>query len=223
MEFILSSSIKKANPYKDPSTGRFTTGGAGLGNQGSEYPTAETNHELLPHLRDYIIQYPDGFGHESINGRLRNRGDVLYSNLTPKAQNEFDEAVGSLDRLVELSPALPETTKTYRGIDNNFAMGLEEKGIGSTYTDNGFTSVSLDRDIAGGFPSRPTGNIMEIVIPQGVKVINPSKFFSSSVVRGTEVKREKELILGRGTNFEILSIVDSPYGVGKLFKVGIKQ
>ena len=137
-------------------------------------------------------------------------------------RKRLDEAIKSMDKLVELSPALNESTTTYRGIGVNFAKTLQEKGIGSTYQDNGFVSVSLDKQIAGGFPSRPTGNMMEIVLPKGTKAINPSRFFTSSKIGGTELKREKELILGRGTKFEILSIENSPMGVGNLFKVGIK-
>jgi hypothetical protein len=214
--------VEKHGTHNQSSHGR-KGGGSGSGSAGLEYPTRKSNPELAAPLRDYVVEYPDGFGHSAINGRLRDRQDVLYSNLTPEAQGEFDESIESLDKLVELSPALTEPTTTYRGIGNNFAIELKEKGVGATYVDNGYTSVSLDRGIAGGFPSRPTGNIMEIVLPAGTKAINPSKFFTSGKIGNTELRREKELILGRGTTFEVLSIEDSPYGIGNLFKVGIKQ
>ena len=136
----------------------------------------------------------------------------------------LNERVSELDKLVELSPALPEDTVVYRGIGGAFAMELEAKGVGATFTDAGFTSVSLDRSIARGFPSRPSGNVMEIVLPAGTKAINPSKFFTSGKIGGTELRQEKELILGRGTTFEILSIEDNPipFGLGSNFKIGIK-
>ncbi len=220
---IVNRVVQKHGTHDQSSHNPHKGGRGSGGSQTAPHPTQKTNPELLTPLKDYIVQYPDGFGHEAINGRLRERGDVLYTNLTPEAQKELDEAIGSLDKLVELSPALTEDTTTFRGINSNFARDLEERGVGATFTDNGFTSVSLDRDIAAGFPSRPTGNVMEIVVPEGTKAIIPSKFFTSSTVKGTELKREKELILGRGTDFEILSIEESPYRVGKLFRIKVKQ
>jgi len=202
------------NPHK---------GGRGSASAGLEYPTSKSNPELVAPLKDYVVQYPNGFGHRIVNRTLRDRANGIPDNMYPEGTEQLNDAVGSLDRLVELSPALPEATLTYRGIGDAFAKDLNTKGVGTTFTDNGFTSVSLDRNIAGGFPSVPSGNIMEIVLPAGTKAINPSKFFTSGKVGDTELTREKELILGRGTNFEILSIEDSPFGVGNLFKVGIKN
>jgi hypothetical protein len=101
---------------------------------------------------------------------------------------------------------------------------LEQVGVGGSFTDNGFTSVSLDKGIAGGFPSRPTGNLIEIALPAGTKAVNPSKFFTRNIVRNTNLKQEQELILGRGTTFDILEIVDNvELGVGKIIKVGVKK
>jgi hypothetical protein len=227
--------VLKHGDHDQSSHGAWATGGGGSSNQTSEYPTKQSNPELANILKDYIVEYPDAYGHLSINHKLREREGVLFNPSLQPSMNEernklflenqkkWDEAVKSLDKLVELSPALTEPTTTYRGIGNNFAKTLQEKGIGTTYQDNGFVSLTLDKKIAGGFPSRPTGNMMEIVLPKGTKAINPSRFFTSSKLGGTELKREKELILGRGTKFEILSIENSPMGVGNLFKVGIKQ
>lgn len=217
------------NPHKG---GR---GNSDSSNQTSEYPTKQSNPELAKPLADYVVEYPeDGFSHRGINGGLRQRTDVLYPSRLPTMNPELRgiylentlkerEVIKSLDKLVELSPALIEPTTTYRGIGDNFARTLQEKGIGATYNDNGFVSLTLDKQIAGGFPRVPTGNVMEIVLPKGTKAIIPSKFFSSSRIGDTELKREKELILGRGIKFEILSIEDSYMGTGNLFKVGIKK
>lgn len=215
--------MEKHGDHDQSEHGNWSKGGNGSSDKTSEYPTKKSNPELANILKDYIVEYPDNNGHQMINGRLRGTIDAIYTNLTPKAQKELDEAIESLDKLVELSPQLTEPTTAYRGIGTNFAMTLQGKGIGTTFQDNGFVSVSLDKKIAGGFPSRPTGNMMEIVLPKGIKAINPSKFWTSNKIEGTELRREKELILGRGTKFEILSIENSPMGVGNLFKVGIKQ
>lgn len=233
IEITRAKDVKKHGDHDQSSHGAWSTGGGGSSNQTSEYPTKQSNPELANILKDYIVEYPNAYGHRSINRQLREKGDIFNPSLRTSMndernklylenQKEFNEAVKSLDKLVELSPALTEPTTAYRGIGINFAKTLQEKGIGTTYQDNGFVSLSLDKQIAGGFPSRPTGNMMEIVLPKGTKAINPSKFWTSGKIGGTELKREKELILGRGTKFEILSIENSPMGVGNLFKVGIK-
>jgi hypothetical protein len=198
-------------------------GGSGSGSAVLEYPTKKSNPELAFSLRDYVVEYPKSFGHNGINTILREEANGEPANLYPDAQLEFNGEVASLDKLVELSPALPEDTVVYRGVGGAFASELQAKGVGATYTDAGFTSVSLDRGIARGFPARPSGNVLEIVLPKGTKAINPSKFFTSRSIGGTELKKEKELILGRGTTFEILSIEDNPFSLGSNFKIGIKQ
>jgi hypothetical protein len=217
------SNLTKYNPNHG-ADGRFASGGGGSSKQSLEYPTKKTNPDLAPTLKDYIVEYPDVVGHAYINSRLRDPLDNTTGTLGAQGRMNtvLNDRVSRLDKLVEISPALKEPTTTYRGIGNNFAMELNKNGVGSTYTDNGFVSVSLDMNIAGGFPSRPTGNVMKIVLPAGTKAINPSKFFTSGKIGGTELRREKELILGRGMKFEVLNIKDSPYGVGNLFEVGIK-
>jgi len=241
VEITRAKDVEKHGDHDQSEHGNWATGQSGSSKETSEYPTKESNPELTKILRDYIVEYPQDYGHRFINRELREKGDTFNPykppsiNKDPKtiylvsdeklleSQKEFNETVKSLDKLVELSPALTEPTTTYRGIGTNFAETLKEKGIGATYKDNGFVSLTLDKEIATGFPSLPTGNIMEIVLPKGTKAINPSKFWTSNRIGGTELKREKELILGRGTKFEILSIEDSPVGVGNLFKVGIKS
>jgi hypothetical protein len=227
--FTEGATFKKRNVdliLKHGSHNQKTHGGKGGGSGSSsaalEYPTRKSNPELAYPLKEYVVEYPEGLGHGAINGTLRS-SKAIEDNLSPSAIVDFDNKVASLDRLVEISPALPEDTVVYRGIGGAFAMELDNKGVGATFTDNGFTSVSLDRSIARGFPSRPSGNVMEIVLPKGTKAINPSKFFTSGKIGGTELRREKELILGRGTTFEILSIEDNPNSLGSNYKIGIKQ
>ena len=66
--------------------------------------------------------------------------------------------------------------------------------------------------------------MIEIVLPKGTKAIVPSRFFSERTVGTTDLVQEKELILGRGTTFEILEIVDNvETGVGKIIRVGVKK
>jgi hypothetical protein len=197
-------------------------GGSGSGSAALEYPTKKSNPEMEYMLSDYVVAYPNEAGHEIINGTLRQLAG--FDNVTPEYKEKIDFRIEQMDKLVELSPELPEDTVVYRGIGGAFAMDLQAKGVGATFTDNGFTSVSLDRGIARGFPSRPSGNVMEIVLPAGTKAVNPSKFFGrQKIVGNTDLRQEQELILGRGTTFEILSIEDNPFSLGSNFKIGVKQ
>jgi hypothetical protein len=215
-----AESILKHGTHDQSSHGR-KGGGSGSEGAGLEYPTVRSNPELRNAIRDYVVEYPRGAGHEAVNRTLRKQPG--YDNVTPEYQAEIDSRIAELDKLVELSPALTEDTVVYRGVGIAFAGDLEGKGVGASFTDNGFTSASLDRGIAAGFPSQPTGNVMEIVVPRGTKAIVPSRFFSEKMVGDTDLRKEQELILGRGTSFEILSIEDNPIGIGSIIKVGVKQ
>jgi hypothetical protein len=231
-EIEIIETVRKHGSHNQKTHGN-KGGGSDSGSAAVEYPTKASNPELAKPLRDYVVEYPDDFGHAVINKRLRegiqqrDTGNhrTGMPEMWPEQEEQLQQSIDSIDKLVELSPALPEGTVVYRGIGGAFAADLQAKGVGATFTDNGFTSVSLDRSIASGFPSQPSGNVLEIVLPKGTKAINPSKFFTSGKIGGTNLKREKELILGRGTTFEILSIEDNSdlYGVDKTFKVGIKQ
>ena len=198
-------------------------GGGGSGSAALEYPTKKSNPEMEYMLSDYVVAYPNEAGHEIINGTLRQQ--LGYDNVTPEFKEKIDFRIEQMDKLVELSPPLPEDTQVYRGIGLAFAADLEAKGVGATFTDKGFTSVSLNKGVAAGFPSQPSGNVMEIVLPAGTKAVNPSKFFGrQKIVGNTDLRQEQELILGRGTTFEILSIEDNPNWFGaKTFKVGVKE
>lgn len=188
----------------------------GFSNSELEYPTQRSNPELKDALKDYVVEYPEGVGHESVNSYLRQQ--LGYDNITPEYKDKIKSRISELDKLVKLSPSLPEQTTAYRGIGKKFALELEAAGVGKSFTDNGFTSVSLDKGIAGGFPSRPTGNLLEIVLPAGTKAVNPFKFFTQHIISNTDLKNEQELILGRGTTFDIVEIMDNVL-VGKIIKV----
>jgi hypothetical protein len=193
-------------------------GGSDSGSAALEYPTKTSNPEMEYMLSDYVVEYPKEAGHKIINGTLRQQAG--YDNVTPEFREDIQFRIGQMDKLVELSPPLSEQTKVFRGIGKPFAAELEAAGVGGSFTDKGFTSVSLDEQIAAGFPSVPTGNILEIMLPAGTKAVNPSKFFGrQKIVGNTDLRQEQELILGRGTTFDILEIIEQPYGIGKKFKV----
>lgn len=191
-------------------------------------PTQNSHPEFRKILADYIAEYPQELGHQGINGLLRmGEKNYLAEQMgrgydTPeyKAEREqnlrgnFSEVVQAalqLDRLISLSPPLAENTTAYRGVGREFANELVQQGVGKTFTDNGFLSTSLEKHIARGFPSSPTGNLLEIKIPKGVKVIEPSKYFRSNIIRDTNLSKEKEIILGRGNTFEITKIEKSEF------------
>ena len=227
MAAIIEGMIVEKHGSHNQKTHGGKGGGSDSGSAALEYPTKKSNPEMEYMLSDYVVAYPTGMGHAYINSALRDPFDDRTGTLGAKGRvnQALNERVAQMDRLVELSPPLPEDTQVYRGIGLAFAADLEAKGVGATFTDKGFTSVSLDKGVAAGFPSQPSGNVMDIVLPAGTKAVNPSKFFGrQKIVGNTDLRQEQELILGRGTTFEILSIEDNPnwYG-GKTFKMGIKQ
>jgi hypothetical protein len=204
---------------------------------GTGHPTQTSHPEFRPILADYIAEYPQNIGHQWANHLLRLGeenylkervgGDWfdLYShaagvdptehlaNQREGYKQDFAEVVeiaSKLDKLVSLSPPLTEDTTVYRGVSEDFAGELARMGVGGTFTDNGFVSTTLRKEIAMGFPSVPSGNLMQVEVPQGVRAIVPSKYFKSNIIRDTNLSKEKEIILGRGNTFEITKIEQEP-------------
>lgn len=173
-----------------------------------QYPTKDSHPELKNSLKEYVSEYPKDIGYAGVNRHLR----TGESNYTPEAMGKVKKLISDLDKTVELSPRTVEPMTVYKGVHEKLASQLEKLGVGGTFEDKGFTSVSPKKDVALGFPSFQSGNLIEIDMPSGVKAINPYKYFGRSSVNGTRLANEKELILGRGSNFEITGIEKTEYG-----------
>jgi hypothetical protein len=175
---------------------------------GGSYPTKDSHPELKNSLKEYVSEYPKIIGYQAVNRYLR----LDESNLTDEAMSQTKKVISDLDKLVELSPSMSQPTTAYKGVHEKLIADLVKLGVGGTYQDKGFVSVSLKKDIALGFPSFRSGNLIEIDMPSEVKAINPYQYFGRSSVSNTKLAHEKELILGRGNTFEITGIENTEYG-----------
>jgi hypothetical protein len=173
-----------------------------------QYPTKDSHPELKNSLSEYVSEYPKEIGYLSVNRHLR----LGENNFTEEAMGKVKKVISDLDKAVELSPRTTEPMTAYKGVHESLITQLEKLGVGGTFEDKGFTSVSPKKEVALGFPSFRSGNLIEIEMPSGVKAINPYKYFGRSSVNGTKLANEKELILGRGSSFEITGIEKTEYG-----------
>ena len=154
-----------------------------------------------PELRDVIKGYTTTTYNYVNNGLRgpRNAQHVVVSQDEPK----FVEIRDGLDKAMNLSPALSEPIQVFRGIPETYGDTLE---IGKTYSDKGFSSVSLDKKIADGFsPYGTTRTTLRMTIPKGQKVFVPNLY-------GVGKKSEKELILPRSTPFKVTGIEINEFG-----------
>ena len=139
-------------------------------------------------LTDYT-----GDGYVDMNGCLR-QGDNCTEDV------EFDNRL--------MSQAMRPTTRAttaFRGA-NLSALGVGSREelfglVGSTVTDPGFTSTSINPDIANTSGFRGAVRL-QIEVPEGT-----SAAYVEGVTRNAD---EQELVLDQGTRFEVLEVVPSP-------------
>jgi hypothetical protein len=153
--------VEKANPYKDPSTGRFTTGGGAgatpladvsLGklnetyfeNQADKaYATGTDDEFNINHTGDESVAALGtylGTGH-TVNDNLRNSAsmsDAGYIDLGDGKTYADSSVVKGLDNAIEMAPRMPKQT-VFR-VGSQDAVGKLRKG--SVYEDKGFTSTT---------------------------------------------------------------------------------
>jgi hypothetical protein len=232
MDFILSSAIKKANPYKDPSTGRFTTGGAGGGTttetkvlEGSGFTDADTHSNLLyqafyVHEGEEIvgnsIEYYTSTGYRDVNKLLR--GKIEEDKLGHLEFELAEESIAGLDLEISKSTA-PRDMVLFRGVTGNDASETFDKlNKGDVFTDKGFVSTTPDINVINEFMSSATGGqfdsrevvkgyVLQVHVPKGGNVFSVQQYFKNSG-RGSDgmFERENEHILPRGASFKVNNI-----------------
>lgn len=153
-EIELVDDVEKANPYKDPATGRFTTGGGG-GGVTPDTPDGKINETYFESKADkaYGTGTDDEFtiyhtGDESVGalGHYLGTGHVMNDRLRKNDFSVEDPTlpyvdtpdVRGLDNAIELAPRMPKQT-VYR-VGSQEAVAKLSKG--STYVDKGFTSTT---------------------------------------------------------------------------------
>jgi ADP-ribosyltransferase exoenzyme len=111
----------------------------------------------------------------------------LRTGERPFNKEVTDERVRELKKYIARS-SVPEDVLAYRGMPGRL---IPE--VGDDVTDNGFTSISLKKDVAARFSN--SNRILEIEVPKGHK---------AGWVRPRD-HRENELLLAPGTKFRVVS------------------
>lgn len=163
------------------------------------------NEAELSALADYM----SGSGmYGEVNYYLREGGFDRYTG--PKKQAEILNVIHQLDSTIKNAPSLNQDMLTYRGIwgqeATQFFTNLKP---GDTFTDLGFSSTSLTKQIALNFAryDRPNGGVvLEIVNPAGTKGVFPLALRAEVTPQYVSATSENEWLLPRDTKFEVVSV-----------------
>lgn len=221
------SQVNKANPYKDPTTGRFTTGGTRSAAtnetkvlEGSGFTDTDTHSNLLyqafyVHEGEEIVangvEYYTNTGYRDINKSLRGQktlGDKLDRELA-------EESIDALDLEISKNTA-PRDLVVFRGVTGGDAEGTFDKlKKGDVFTDKGFVSTTPNIEIVdefmssakgGPFDSRDVvkGYVLQVHVPKGENVFSVHQYFKNSGRDSDGMfERENEHILPRGSSFKV--------------------
>ena len=134
--------------------------------------------------------------------------------------SEVDDMTRALDEEIDKVPGLLRGTLLYRGTRSRTAEKLFALNLGDTYTDDGFTSTSLEQDAAEMFSNTGSGGegggvVLEIETPQGTKAISLAAYF------GDGLDSESEVIIARGTEFKVLSKTQAKNGKPRKMRVAV--
>lgn len=163
-----------------------------------------------PNLRGALFLYTGG-GFRSMNATLRGRpnadkypwpGSGKFPSKTPDINLTMSvpEAVDHMDRIIASAPPLEHDTIAYRYVGPTGTEKMFAGGVGGSFTDKGFPSVSLNRpfieEAVRLSPHELTG--VEIRIPKGTRAAYP-------LAANEGFPTERELILPRGATFKTIS------------------
>jgi len=155
--------------------------------------TREAFPDQLPGIKEYR-----GGGYVNINQQLRTGIDG--------GQGEFIEQI---DDLFDNAPTLAEPIRTYRGISpGSFADELRTLKPGDEFTDAGYISTSMDKEVADRFvtfydTAGPGGVLLEVISPVGTRGLIPDALLRTAT---QQASIEREWLLPRGARLRVLAI-----------------
>jgi hypothetical protein len=174
------------------SGGKGSGGGGGVGEEPFKQ-TAGLNSEEYNAVRQYgYTEYA------FVNSYLRNKD-------TDQMPDKYKDLTKNLDSAIAKQPDLPADSKLYRGFKFGDAFGKKkpEELVGTVITDNGFMSTSTARAVAERFGSTR----VTMSVPPGIKGLD------MLTVKNTNAAQvEREIILPRGTRFEITKVTQTKGG-----------
>ena len=214
--------LEKANPYRDPSTGRFTTGGGGgapvsegelqlkhferqvdkaYGTGEEAFTIANTGDNSTAALGEYLAR-----GH-TVNDNLRNSatmGEAGYIDFGDGKTYADSSVVKGLDNAIEMAPPVGNQL-VWRTTSSDANRSLKKGGV---YMDKGYTSttaVDITHPENGKLlltlatVSSGKKSIMEIKTGKGKGLYMPRMFPGQPIA-----DFEKEFLMPRNTKMKYL-------------------
>ena len=181
--------------------GRWTKGGSyrAFADNAERRKYVRSLEEQVTGSAAYRVMESDYFGtglSTSINAELRDNWDgPVRDDLRAETRAAADRVLAAMP---DASVTLPEGLETYRGV--RIANAKEAFRVGSVFTDNGITSVTLDRSHAERFAkATPIGNsvLVKVNVPAGKKAVPNAQ--------------EKELAFQPGSRYKVLSVGREPF------------
>lgn len=151
---------------------------------------SRTQTSVLAEPQKQAAKTYTGETYTAINGGLRKGG------LDPV----HDATVRDLDSAISKSE-LPENTVLYRGMELNDNLRNNIKP-GATFTDQAYTSTSLDQGNPSRFAGGENGAVMRIKAQKGQKGLAMQSI--------SDYPEEKEVLLPRGTKYKITGVTRDP-------------
>jgi len=193
---VIADLLKYSPDQERDERGRFASGSSTenhpTGNF-SQLPTLSTtvSQKETTNLAAYI-----GVGYYGLNSALRSNQELGTG---------LPEMKSAMDSLMDKVPPLEQSETVYRGVSGDIATKLVDAPIGTIITDKGYVSTSRDKELAQDFMTvgnsdNQTRALMAITLPEGTKALDVSKFY----LNNPNMSLEKELILPRGSQFQII-------------------
>lgn len=168
---------------------------------------SEISENDIGAVREY-----SGGGYSSINRSLRVPEEPVTSWSSPEVeeamreiQDMADARIASIDNAIQSQSPSSTDAILYRGVHTPLAweskVGVPEWGSlgqGDVFTDGGYVSTTTDTDIAEAFSSGEGAFRIDIEVPAGTRAL------AVDTVEGA-TKGESEVLLQRGSRFEVLS------------------
>lgn len=171
----------------------------------SKKDASDLEHEGERAIRDYSCE-----DYHKINNYLRGKAPDMDS----YQKKVLDEKINLMSDVLD-TKTLSDDMNLYRGLSNPQSLfgddwrdkplsQLRLENVGKVIYDDGFSSTSIERNIAKTFANTWNGTVMEIKAPKG----------SNGIFMGdiSQHPYEKEVLLQRGSGFRIEGVDKDPNG-----------
>jgi hypothetical protein len=229
MSAVLPTEILKYDPDQPrDELGRF---GSGSGGSDTPQPINPSDSEKIISTLNYqreegfiaennspvwdmtVTSYTDGTGqYNNINGYLR-EGEFYAeaAGLSPSEVTKTEGDIANLTAIIDAAPPLTEDLVTFRGMTGeDVVYQFSNLEVGDQYTEAGFISTSVDKEVAERFTGGSNVNedrmMLQIISPAGTQGLMPESYQREVTNAQTG---EKEWLIQRGTTFDVLAVSDN--------------